>query len=636
MNIKIHCACGAKYSFEVEPVDGRMPFAVNCPTCQADGTQAANQLIAETLAAAGAAGQPKLRVHIAAPAPGPDVPPPFPQASERRAQTMQRLRKEREQWRLTGWIVWGAVLLVVAGLGAWGWFAFVGSKPRLDYAVKVPGSGSSSRAQFLDPKTILLVNPARATAHDLAANRDLWSTPLSDTGSGESEGAAPAVFIDKDNIWICLGARVVRLRRDSGTIAQTIPVAGQFLSFSPTVSNILVVSAKGETTRLAMQIDLSTAEPATQEITVPRAQKHALPNELPPNVQPTASVLLSQALDEQKFNKPLDAMSSEFFSTGQNLVEMRVRLLEPKVTWVQSIKARGASRLNGSTSTSTSVADVEEEVFNDIKRSQTGGVKSLDESRYEVQLRRWLGGAPAEWTGDVTGVPMFFSLPTVDLLVAGAQLAVFDKQNRKLFDAHLSYPINDRFQPDHWDHRSVPAVEGEGALYFFDKAVLTAFSLPAGEIRWRLTSVGINKIQFDDHGVLYVDSTTAAPEDIQYSEQISAQGAAPVLLKVEPRSGKILWQAQRLGQDCFVSGEFLYTAGAQQGGIALANGLAEALNAPQQEGTVYFRVYRLDPATGKSLWEFYRAEAPGALAFAQNRFLVRFGSEVQVWKFLTF
>jgi hypothetical protein len=446
----------------------------------------------------------------------------------------------------------------------------------------------------------------------------------------------PSVFVDKDNIWICLGARVLRLQRSSGKIGQTIPVAGQFLSFSPTVSNILVVSAKDETTRLAMQIDLSSGEPSTQEITVPRAQKHAMPNELPANVQPTASVLLSQALDEKKFNKPLDAMSSEFFSTGQNLVEMRVRLVEPKVTWVQAIKPRGASHLNGNTSTSTSVADVEEEVFNDIKRSQTGGVKSIDESSYEVQLRRWLGGAPTEWTGNVTGVPMFFSLPTVDLLVAGTQLSVFDKQNRKLFDAHLSYPVNDRFQPDRWDHRSVPAVESEGALYFFDKAVLTAFSLPAGEIRWRLTSVGINKIQFDDHGLLYVDTTTASPEDIQYSEQISSQGAAPVLLKVEPQSGRILWQAQGLGQDGFVSGKFLYTSGAQQGGIALANGLAEALNAPQQEAPVYFRVYRLDPATGKPLWEFYREEAPGALAFAQNRFLVRFGSEVQVWKFLTF
>jgi hypothetical protein len=73
-----------------------------------------------------------------------------------------------------------------------------------------------------------------------------------------------------------------------------------------------------------------------------------------------------------------------------------------------------------------------------------------------------------------------------------------------------------------------------------------------------------------------------------------------------------------------------------QGGIALANGLAEALNAPRPEGPVYFHVRRLDPADGRSLWDFYREEAPKELSFQQNRFLVRFSDRVQVWKFLIF
>jgi outer membrane protein assembly factor BamB len=179
-------------------------------------------------------------------------------------------------------------------------------------------------------------------------------------------------------------------------------------------------------------------------------------------------------------------------------------------------------------------------------------------------------------------------------------------------------------------------VEGPGGLYFFDEGVLTAFSLPSGEVRWRLTSVGISKAQFDDHGVLYVDSTSGSPEDIQYSEQIKFDKAAPVLLKIDPSSGKILWQVAKSGQGCFLSGPFLYTASADQGGIAMANGLAEALNAPRPDAPVYFHIYRLDPADGKILWDFYREEAPAEFSFQQNRFLVRFGSEVQVWKFLTF
>ncbi|MDR3458211.1 MAG: hypothetical protein P4N60_12245 [Verrucomicrobiae bacterium] len=47
MELKIICQCGQKYKFDVEPVGGRMPFAVNCPVCQADGTATANMRLAE-------------------------------------------------------------------------------------------------------------------------------------------------------------------------------------------------------------------------------------------------------------------------------------------------------------------------------------------------------------------------------------------------------------------------------------------------------------------------------------------------------------------------------------------------------------------------------------------------------------
>jgi hypothetical protein len=628
MTIKIQCQCGSKYSFEVEPVEGRMPFAVHCPTCNAEGTEAANQFMAET------GGQPKLRMRMA-PAAAVDEPPPPPPRPPAALSAMERLHRERRQFRAAGWIAGAVALVILALLGAWGWFAWVGSKPRLAYSVKVPGAEAGWRCEFMEPGIILMVGPDRAIAHDLNAGKDLWSVSLSDKAS--DEGMRPQTYIDKDSIWICLGSRVVRLNRATGEMKQTIPITGQFQSFTPSDTSLLVVSAANETTRLACRIDLASGEVATDQISVPRAQKQAMPNELPPNVQPTAGVLLAQALDEQKFNKPLDAMSSEFFSTGANLVELRVKLLEPKVTFVQSIKPRGPSHINSSLSASSSTADVAEEVFNDIKRDQSGGVKGIDESRYEATIRRWLGGAtPVEWKGEVTGVPMFFSLKTVDLLVAGKTLTVFDKENKKLFDAQLAYPINSRYNPERWDRHSAPAVEGSGGLYFFDEGVLTAFSLPAGQVRWRLTSVGISKAQFDDHGIMYVDSTSSSPEDIQYSDQIKFDKAAPVLLKIDPSSGKILWQVAQEGQGCFLSGPFLYTASAEQGGIAMANGLAEALNAPRPDAPVYFHIYRLDPADGRILWDFYREEAPAEFSFQQNRFLTRFGSDVQVWKFLTF
>lgn len=72
MEIKVQCDCGQKFKFDVEPVNGRMPFQVNCPVCGVDGTARANVLLQQLLppapiASAYAPPPPP----VAAPAPAP-------------------------------------------------------------------------------------------------------------------------------------------------------------------------------------------------------------------------------------------------------------------------------------------------------------------------------------------------------------------------------------------------------------------------------------------------------------------------------------------------------------------------------------------------------------------------------------
>ncbi len=71
--VKIHCDCGQHYSFDVEPVHARMPSQVNCPACGADGTAAANEVIARHLVTQSAAqpvpsASPGFRVATVTPA----------------------------------------------------------------------------------------------------------------------------------------------------------------------------------------------------------------------------------------------------------------------------------------------------------------------------------------------------------------------------------------------------------------------------------------------------------------------------------------------------------------------------------------------------------------------------------------
>ena len=70
MEIKVYCACGAKYKFDVEPVNGRVPTPVNCPVCGVNGTAQANEIIRQTLGITTSAPTVAPPSEIAPPPPG--------------------------------------------------------------------------------------------------------------------------------------------------------------------------------------------------------------------------------------------------------------------------------------------------------------------------------------------------------------------------------------------------------------------------------------------------------------------------------------------------------------------------------------------------------------------------------------
>ena len=69
IELKVHCDCGQKYKFDVEPVNGQMPFTVACPICKRDGTAKANAQLQQMAIF-------KMVEPPPAPAPVPIAPPP--------------------------------------------------------------------------------------------------------------------------------------------------------------------------------------------------------------------------------------------------------------------------------------------------------------------------------------------------------------------------------------------------------------------------------------------------------------------------------------------------------------------------------------------------------------------------------
>jgi outer membrane protein assembly factor BamB len=208
---------------------------------------------------------------------------------------------------------------------------------------------------------------------------------------------------------------------------------------------------------------------------------------------------------------------------------------------------------------------------------------------------------------------------------------VFDKNNRKLWDARLNYGIGPRFTSGIYDPDieatpgAQPVLQNNTRLYFFDQGTLTAFDTRDGRVAWRLPSVGITQV-VPAGSSLYVASTTAGPESIQYSKDVTLnEKIAKVLHKVDAATGKIEWSQERIGEEPKVSGKFLYVS-------LKRTYLIDTIGDGDARPHYFFR--RLDPSNGRQVWEYYQRGHAEASEVHENVILLRFLDELRVLKFM--
>ncbi|MGD0351401.1 MAG: PQQ-binding-like beta-propeller repeat protein [Verrucomicrobiota bacterium] len=303
-------------------------------------------------------------------------------------------------------------------------------------------------------------------------------------------------------------------------------------------------------------------------------------------------------------------------------LQFTVRLLEEKIVSREAMKAPPAkSTLNSGDLNVTRTADVANEVLNEMQRNRGGDTVEEDESRYQVTIHSPDSTEAADWTGEVVGPPALFSLKTV------------------LWQASLAYSVpagtgvmnfGGDFAGENSQYGEGPCVERGDTLLVFDQAMLTAFDLATGNVRWRLPSVGIAGLFFDDKGMLYVNSTTASPENIKYSRQIDiSQKTDTVFLKVDPRTGKTLWSVQPGTPISYLSGNAVRWGdpGEEDNGMAALAGITP--------GSAYLRIRRISPSDGRILWDYQQERAPLFFQFHGNMIELVFKKEVQVLKFLS-
>lgn len=563
------------------------------------------------------------------------------------------------------------VALVAVLLGLYIWYTWFAREPKIVYSLSIPKLNPDNPRSFsrpeefydlIGPGQLLSIKSKQVTLFDVAGQRQIWSAPLradtekSTSDSQDDEGsfyfAEPRAIATSNDVWIAMADKLLRFDRQTGNPKDT-GIKGKILNLIVNSDNILAVAGGAGGSKTLARISLPDGNIQTEEIAsgtvskpepvapvqsaakskggktkagvapkgsqIPVAQLKNLATQNQPAPAVDTNSDASDAFDEFSFREP-------FIAAGPNAVEMKTKLLEKKVISHQAMKAKGKSVLDDSNLNASQGLEVAQEMMNDSRRQETGGVELEDVSRFQVTLHRHFQKDAADWTAEVTGPPQFFPLKTVDALVAGQGLIVLDKQNKKLWEAKLTFPVVHHFSMR--DEERAPCVETKDALYFADAGTLTRFDLASGTVRWRYNTVGITRVLADERGGIYIVTSTASPEQIQYSQQINLRDKVkPVVMKLDAASGKVKWRQEAVGEELMRSGKFLY---------ATRVSMTYALLRLEEGPDTHYNLNLLDPSSGDVIWNFHRGNRRVIKTEVQNNWiLLHMEDEVVVLKFFS-
>lgn len=516
---------------------------------------------------------------------------------------------------------------------------------------------------------------ARARAIDRTGEGGDWRLPLLEDlvkGTEKAAAASLELFVSGQNVWVSMPGRVARYDWTTGEPKQEIPVEGygvvergneliastEDASGQESVTHINLATGetrseqtKGKVGNQAPQVASAPTpggpkalDPANVAARVPQMsfpEKLALPA--------TLSVQRNQQRTLDELNPPQKAGPApgthvehleNFFTVPakDGDIQFSSMLLEERIVARKAMKdPPKKSALNGET-TVTKTLEVANEILNEMQRDRGGDTVVENQSRYLVTIRRPDVRNATDWRGEVVGPPALFPLNTVTVLVAGKTIIAFDKFNKKLWESTLAYSIPEGFGLFGQDDPAAgqgPLVERGDTLYIFDEGVLSAFNLVTGEARWRLPSVGIAGLFFDDEGNVYANTTTASHENIKYSRQIDISSKVDSsIMKIESRNGTILWNTQPGGVIRYLSGKFIYTLETymqdEKEEADEGDNITTIRTIPS-----HTRIRRINPKNGTVMWEHYQKRGALDVHFDKNTIQIVFKNEIQVLKFLS-
>jgi hypothetical protein len=379
------------------------------------------------------------------------------------------------------------------------------------------------------------------------------------------------------------------------------------------------------------------AAPAT--LSVARRQQEALDvmedmdSDFPTGeITTTAQVEKMEAMEDAMMSRD----HSELIPVADGFIQFTWRRTEKNIVTRSAAKpAPKKSALDGPVNAAATM-DIANELLNEMSRNAGADIVREDLSKYHLKIHLGGGKDVPDWEGDVVGVPEVYPQTTVNVITAGKTVLVLDHQNKKKWDSTLMYPVSGGGSFLDFDqaerHGLGPVVERGDILYVYDQGVLSAFELGSGNAKWRLPSVGITGMYFDDQGMVYLNTTTASPEKIKYSRQIDVNDSTgDIVLKLDPQSGKEIWKHSMGGRIAYLSGKYIYTLSYTAPRDDDDEGDSMGL-----QSQPYIRIRRISPKNGRVLWDHYQPRGALDVQIRDNTFQLVLKKEVQVLKFISF
>jgi len=302
--------------------------------------------------------------------------------AKRLAETHGKMAASHHEWGKSLLVIKIAAVVLVAFIGVYSWYAFIGSAPKTYYSMDLGKGSYGAIAKLFSPDELVVADGKSLVLQDLKTGQTRWtlSTKDSDSEGGRSgyySSRSHLHMTDKD-IWALQGGKLYQIDPLTGKDKKQTVINGMVTEFAAEDNNLVVISEQDRREYQVLVVNLTTGDSKSETIATRPKKEIVAKVQGNMNRPATSGNLLKQELEQDDEFKAT-AENTLFAAAGDHAMRIDFKIVKTNFTRVKVMRdAPKKSKLNSNTSAVSNPLGIAEDVFNDIKRSDGGQFTSVD------------------------------------------------------------------------------------------------------------------------------------------------------------------------------------------------------------------------------------------------------------------